>query len=456
MTTNLFARAVLGDECGTAFSDTALIQAMLRFESALAQAQARLGLIPTDAANTIAAHAQSLRPAPDDLVREAANAGSLAIPLVRALTAGVRAVDSSASAYVHFGATTQDVLDTALVLCAKEAVGRLDAALLDAARAAAALARAHASTPALARTLLQPAGVTTMGLRFARWSHALAQDRQRLMTCAHRALAVSLGGAIGDLAAWGEAGPALRAALARELGLEDPGDTWHTLRAPWLALASDAALAAGTMTKIAHDVGLGAMAEIGELREPHAPGRGGSSAMPHKRNPVLSMRIIAATQPLPGMMAGLLHGMQQEQERALGNWQAEIGQVPELLTRVCAAATVLRELLAGLQVDAGRCRRNIEALHGTVFSEPLAALLIPALGRADAQALVAALCQEALQAGVDLRDLIRQSPDARLAAIPADQLAAVFDLDRAAAASQRLVAPLVARAETLLQDAKPA
>ena len=266
----------------------------------------------------------------------------------------------------------------------------------------------------------------------------------------------SLGGAIGDLAAWGEAGPALRAALARELGLEDPGDTWHTLRAPWLALASDAALAAGTMTKIAHDVGLGAMAEIGELREPHAPGRGGSSAMPHKRNPVLSMRIIAATQPLPGMMAGLLHGMQQEQERALGNWQAEIGQVPELLTRVCAAATVLRELLAGLQVDAGRCRRNIEALHGTVFSEPLAALLIPALGRADAQALVAALCQEALQAGVDLRDLIRQSPDARLAAIPADQLAAVFDLDRAAAASQRLVAPLVARAETLLQDAKPA
>jgi 3-carboxy-cis,cis-muconate cycloisomerase len=449
MSMNLLARAVIDGEGGTAFGDDALLQAMLRFLAALAQAQGKLGLIPQPAARAIAAAAASLRPDPDLMVRQAADAGSLAIPLVRALSAHVRAADRQTAAYVHFGATSQDVLDTALTLCTKAAAAALERSLLAASRAASNLARAHAAVPALARTLLQPAGVTTMGLRFAQWAHALAQARQRLLATRATALRISLGGAVGNLAAWGEAGAALSAEMARDLGLYDPGTTWHTLRAPWLALASDAALAAGTMGKIAHDVALCCMAEIGELKEPQAAGRGASSAMPHKRNPVLSMRVLGAVQPVPQLLAALLAGMQQEQERALGNWQAELGVAPDLFTRACAAAAALHALLEGLQVDAQRCRRNIEALHGSIFSEPLAALLIPALGRDDAQSLVAALCAEALARGRPLREMLDDAQDPRLSAVSGADLDAVFDVDRAAVRSARLVAPLLEQAEAL-------
>jgi 3-carboxy-cis,cis-muconate cycloisomerase len=451
MSANLLARALTGTQADHPFCDAALVQAMLRFEAALARAQGRLGIIPQPAAQSIAASAETAALDPDALVRDAVEAGALAIPLVAALTAQVRAADSQAAAYVHFGATSQDVLDTAVVLCAKNASAALEASLLAASRAGCDLARAHAAVPALARTLLQPAGVTSLGLRFAQWAHALAQARQRLLATGRTALRVSLGGALGNLAAWGDQGAALRAEVARELGLHDPGVTWHTLRAPWLALACDAALAAGTMSKIAHDVALGCMAEIGELREPPAAGRGSSSAMPHKRNPVLSMRVIAAVQPVPHLLAAVLGAMQQEQERALGGWQAELGLVPDLLTRTCAAAQALHALLEGLQADAQRCRSNIEALHGTVFSEALAALLIPALGRADAQALVAGLCGQVLARCVPLRSLLDATPDPRLTALSSAQLDAVFDPDRAALPSMRLVAPLLEQTLALHQ-----
>jgi 3-carboxy-cis,cis-muconate cycloisomerase len=279
----------------------------------------------------------------------------------------------------------------------------------------------------------------------------MAAGRRRLLATASQALAVSLGGAAGNQAAWGEAGTALRGELARVLDLHDPGVTWHTLRAPWLALAADAALLAGSMSKIARDIALCAMAEVGELSEPQAPGRGGSTAMPHKRNPVLCMRIIAAVQPIPGVLTGLLQGMPQEQERSLGNWQAELGQVPELFTRACAAAEALDQLLSGLRVNAQRCRANVEALYGTVLSEALAALLVPALGRDDAQSLVALLCEQALERHVHLRDLVANAGDPRLASLAAADVDAVFDLDRACLPSARLVEPLLQQAEALLR-----
>lgn len=446
MTSNLFARAIVGRLGDDAFSDAAILQAMLRFEAALASAQARLGLIPADAADAIAQSAADMALDADTLARDAAVAGSLAIPFVAALAAQVRSREAAAAAWVHFGATSQDVLDSALVLCARDATRLLADALAAAGQEAARHARAHASAPALARTLLQPAGITTLGVRFAQWADALTGARRRLLASARDALAVSLGGASGNLAAWGGQGPALRATLADALGLRDSGNTWHTLRAPWLAHACEIALAAGTLGKIAHDIALQAMAEIGELREPDAGG-GGSTAMPHKRNPVLSMRIIATVQPLPGLTASLLAGVQQqEQERALGNWQAELGQIPELLTRACAAAGAMAELLAGLQVDAPRCRANIEALHGTVFSESLAAALMPVLGRTEAQALVAGLCRQALDEGRHLREVLRSAADARVRALPSAEIDALFDVDRAAAASVRLIDPLLERA----------
>jgi 3-carboxy-cis,cis-muconate cycloisomerase len=449
--TNLFARAILGSDADEPFADSAVLHAMLRFEVALARAQGRLGLIPAAAAEAIAAHAPGMPRDTDALAGAAALAGSLAIPFVRVLTEHVRQADEQAAVHVHSGATSQDVLDTALVLCTRTALGRLDTNLLEAARSAAELARRHAGTPVLARTLLQPAGVTSVGLRCAQWATALMAARQRLRTTAHTALAVSLGGAIGNLGAWSDRGAALRAEVARELELHDPGLTWHTLRAPWTALANDAALAAGTMGKVARDIASAACAEVAELAEPEAPGRGSSSAMPHKRNPVLCMRVLAAVHPVPALASSLLAGMQQEQERGLGNWQAELSTAPELYSRVCAAADVLRELLGGLRVDARRCAANIDALQGTILSEALAALLIPALGRTAAHALVAALCRQALEDGVQLRDLVHGATDPRLAALARHDIDRAFDVDAAASVSRGLVEPVLGRWPELRQ-----
>jgi 3-carboxy-cis,cis-muconate cycloisomerase len=279
--------------------------------------------------------------------------------------------------------------------------------LARAGRAAAALARRHAATPILARTLMQPAGVTSFGLKAAYWAQALARGRDRVLESASTGLAVALGGAIGNLAAYGGHGERLRAELAASLALHDPGAGWHTHRERWLALAADTALAAGSMHKIAHDIALMAQAEVGEVCEPPAPGRGGSTAMPHKRNPVLS---------------------------------------PDVFIGSLSAASALAELLEGLQVDAVRCRRNIDAQHGVVFASELTELLAGALGKPQAQEAVAQLARRALEEAVHLRDLagalLRDDP--RLAARSAEAIDRIFDVDRAAQASARLVEPMLA------------
>jgi 3-carboxy-cis,cis-muconate cycloisomerase len=446
---NIFARSILGRH-DDPFSDAALLRAMLRFETALAQAQGALGLIPQSAADAITRHAPGFAPDAAALAKAAAESGTLAVPFVRALTEHLHSVDAAAAAHVHAGSTSQDVLDTALVLCTRDAVQWIAQALADAARSAERLARAHASTATLARTLRQPAGVTALGLRFAQWSHAVAAGRARLLATAHTALAVSLGGAAGNLSARGARGSALRAEVARLLGLHDPQVTWHTGRGNWLALACDAALVAGTLGKIADDVAHAATAEIGELHEPQAPGRGSSSALPHKRNPVLSMRVLAAVQPVPGLLAGLLAGMRQEQERGLGGWQAELMQAPQLFTYVLAGADAVARLLDGLHVDTVRCRANIDALHGLVFSEALATLLIPALGRAEAHTLIASLCERAVREGVHLRELI-PAADPRLRPLEQKDVDAAFDADRAVHAAADQIEPTLALTQRLLQ-----
>ena len=245
MTTPLYKWVVTGAQGAHPFSDVALLEAMLRFEVALAQVQARLGLIPDRCAALIAQHAGTAPLDPAVLARAGAHAGSLAIPFVQAVIAHVASQDPLAGRYVHFGATSQDLLDTALVLCSRTAVAQLEQDLHRASRAATSLARRHAGTPALARTLLQPAAVTTIGFRCAQWAQALARSRRRLLDNADEALAVSLGGAVGNLAAWGDSGARLRAELASSLGLSDPGATWHTQRDAWIGLAADAALATG-------------------------------------------------------------------------------------------------------------------------------------------------------------------------------------------------------------------
>lgn len=445
MSGHLFERFVVDPAAEAAFSSTAILSAMLRFEAALAGAQARSGVIPEPAAAAIRRHAGTLALDADRLVRDGAHAGSLAIPFVQALIAHVASQDPQAARHVHFGATSQDVLDTALALCTREAVAQLIESQTKAIAGAATLATRFATAPMLARSFLQPAGITTFGFKAAQWAHSLARSLARVQATASGALAVSFGGAIGNLSAQGTAGGAVRAELARELGLRDSGASWHTQRETWIALATDTALAAGTMGKIARDVALMAQAEVGEVAEAEAPGRGGSTAMPHKRNPVLTLHVIAAVHPIPGMIANLLAAIPQEHERALGTWQAELAQWPDVFVRAITAARYLGELLGGLQVDVARCRRNIEALLGVIFAERLTEVFAPALGKTEAQALVAQLSQKATSEQRTMRDIAleRMATDTRLASCNKAQVDKAFDLVDAARASAAAVEDLL-------------
>ena len=445
MSGHLFERFVVDPAAEAAFSNAAILSAMLRFEAALAGAQARCGVIPEPAAATIRRHAGTLSFDADRLVRDGAHAGSLAIPFIKTLIAHVAAQDPQAARHVHFGATSQDVLDTAAALCTREIMAQLVEAQTKAIAAASTLATRFATTPMLARSFLQPAGVTTFGFKAAQWARSLACSLARVQATASEALAVSLGGAIGNLSAQGAAGNAVRAELARELGLRDPGASWHTQREAWVALATDTAVAAGVMGKIARDIALMAQAEVGEVAEAESDGRGGSTAMPHKRNPVLTLHVIAAVHPIPGMIANLLAAMPQEHERALGTWQAELAQWPAVFIHAVSAARHLAELLGGLQVDATRCRGNIDALHGVIFAERLTEVFVPALGKTDAQALVAQLSRRATNERRPLRDIALEcmATDTRLATCDKASLDKAFDLTDAARASATAVEDLL-------------
>jgi 3-carboxy-cis,cis-muconate cycloisomerase len=345
------------------------LQAMLDFEAGLARAQARAGVIsPTDAERIAAACRAELY----DAAELDAGIGNPAGPLVQAIRARV-------DAPVHKGATSQDTIDTAAMLVAKRALPPLLADLHAAADAAAALARAHRDTPMAGRTLLQQAVPTTFGLKAAGWMSGLDDARARL--AAFRP-AVQLGGAAGTLAALGDDGLAVLAALAQELDLAEPALPWHTLRGRVGELAGALGIAAGAIAKPARDVTLLAQTEVGEAREAAS---GGSSAMPHKRNPVAAVAALGCAGRAPGLVATLLAAMAQEHERAAGAWHAEWAPFSDLLTAVASAAAWLRQCLEGLEPDTARMRANLELTGGAIVAERVAA----ELGRAAADEVVA-------------------------------------------------------------------
>ncbi|MFO1322165.1 MAG: lyase family protein [Burkholderiales bacterium] len=438
MAGDLFDRFVEG-ATAEAFSDEAVVSAMLRFEIALCRAQSSVGWMPEAVADALADRMASATFDVPTLGREGAHAGSVAIPFVKTLSAHVAAGDAGIARWVHFGATSQDVLDSAMALCAKDAWRDLDRLLCAAIAAARRLAERTMVVPVLARTLLQPAGVTTVGYRAAQWARALSRCRQRLRRAAASALAVSLAGAAGDLAVLDPDGDAIRADVARRLGLADPGGTWHALRDEWIAFHVCLGTLAGVMSKMAGDIALSAQFEIGEMSEPEAPGRGGSTAMPHKRNPVLSLRVRAATQPVPGWIANLLAGADPAFERALGGWQAELATVPRLWSRMLGATEALAALFEGVMVDEARCRANIDALGGLLFADRLLTLWAPALGKEAAQARIEALCRRARSEGRPLQVLAESASgeDERLRHLSGEALARCFDVPRAADAAIR-------------------
>ena len=386
-----------------AFSDRAFVDAMLRFEAALARAQAAEGLIPESAAHSIVGSCKVELFDVAKIVRESGRAGSVAIPLVKALREAVGLFNAEAVPFVHFGSTSQDVIDSAMALVTREAVALVEADLAKAADALLRLATKHAETPMLARTLMQPASVTSFGFKCAGWAAPLVRSRIRLRDAARHALQLQLGGAVGTLAQMKGQGAAVRQRMARELGLGDPGATWHTQRDEWVALGCELGLITGSLGKIAVDIALLGQYEVGEVAEPSEPGRGGSSAMPHKRNPVASMVAIAAAHRAPQRVAALLGAMPQQHERALGAWQAELAEWPQLLMSAHGSVRAMAGALPGLQVDAVRMRANIDRLRAELPRDAADEWFDPALAVNAGQVALAEV--KALQARLSDKEL---------------------------------------------------
>ncbi len=418
MADNPVARALGRASFAGAFGDTAYARAMLAFQRALAEAQAEAGSIPAAAARSIASACDALHPSREQLVAEARRSGSLAIPLVKVLTEEVRKHDVAAAAYVHYGSTSQDVLDTALVLCLKPCLEVADRVLGTAAAQLAVHARKHARVLMLGRTLMQPASPITAGLKIARWANSVSRCRSRLAAAASRALCVQLGGAVGALDSLGAKRAAVRAGVARRLGLAD-GPAWHTQRDNLLALGAELAILTGAIGKIARDLALLSQAEIQEMQE--SRGGGGSTAMPHKRNPVACMQALAAAVRAPGLLATLLHAADQEHERALGGWQAELATWPDLAQAAGSALDAIERISAGLVVNPQRIAENLEATRGLAFSERLARHLAARMDRAAASAKVEEWCVQAMNDGRHLK--------AVAGAALGEDLAQVFSVD---------------------------
>ncbi|MEU9332620.1 3-carboxy-cis,cis-muconate cycloisomerase [Streptomyces sp. NPDC048290] len=380
-----------GSPAATTTGDTAYLQALLDAEAALTRAQAALGLAPAEAATAVTAAADAARFDPASLAHRARGGGNPVIPLVAELTA---AVGPEHGPYVHRGATSQDILDSAAMLVAVRTLGPVLADLDRSAAALARLAATHRDTALPARTLTQHAVPTTFGLKAAGWRSLVLDARDRL-TAVRDALPAQLGGAAGTLAAFGAYGAAdpvaLPAAYARELGLRAPELPWHTLRTPVADLAGALAFTAGALGKLGVDVLTLSRTEIAEVTE---GGGGGSSAMPHKSNPVRSTLIVAAARRAPQLAATLYGSLVAEDERPAGAWHAEWEPLRDLLRLTGGAARDAAELTAGLRVRADAMRAHLALTGGAIVSERLSAELSATLGRAAAKELLTRLAAE--------------------------------------------------------------
>jgi 3-carboxy-cis,cis-muconate cycloisomerase len=367
------------------FSGEAWLRAMLRFEVALARAESRAGIIPRAAAEQIVQASAADGLDADALLRETASAGTPAIPLTKWLSGRL---DEGARRYVHFGATSQDTIDTASVLQWRDGLGLLERGLLELAASCATLAERYRFTVMAGRTVMQQALPITFGLKAARWLALVVRQVERLRDVGTRVLLIQFGGAAGTLASLGGGGLRVAELLADELNLGVPDLPWHAERDRVAELAAALGVVAGAMAKVANDLLLLGQTEVGEASEGAAPGKGGSSAMPHKRNPVDAWTAISAARLAIAQVPTLLNGMVQENERAAGNWQAEWPALPDLFRHTAGAVSRLGSAMSTLEVHPERMRENLQQTRGLLMAESLSTALASLLGREAAHALV--------------------------------------------------------------------
>ena len=425
MTFSALDSALLGplfatDAMRAVFADEARVAAMLGTEAALAQAQAEIGLAPEALAPAVAA----IAPDTLDLAglgRKTAVAGVPAIPFVAAVQGRLSAELEPA---FHKGATTQDIADTALVLQLRDALDLVAADLGPILESLEGLAATHRDTACVGRSYGQHAAPISFGFKAAIWMLGIAEVAGELPRMRERVLVGSLAGPVGTLSAMGERGPEVGDRFAAALGLRAEPIAWHTRRARMAQLGSWLATLIGALAKMATDVAHLASTEVGEVAEPHGAGRGGSSAMPHKRNPVSSTVILAAHAAAPGLVVTLLNAMAAAHERPVGLWHAEWHALPQLFGLASGALREARVLAEGLLVDPDRMRANLDLTRGLLFAAAAAAGLAPALGRESAHLLVERAAGEVQTSGVPLREVLGRMPEAR----GAGNLDEAFDL----------------------------
>jgi len=426
-------------------SDEARLQRMLDVESALARAEAATGVIPKGAAEAIGKACHASHFDIKALGEASVAGGNLAIPLVKALTAEVKKNNAEAAGYVHWGATSQDIIDTALVLELRAAIDALASELDRAIAGFITLAEKHRHTPTVARTWLQQALPMPFGLKLAGYGAALARSRARLMRLREEALVLQFGGAAGTLAALGERGLDVAERLAQELKLPLPESPWHTHRDRLAEIASAFTILAGTCGKIARDVSLLMQTEVGEAFEPAGEGRGGSSTMPHKRNPVASAAALAAATIAPQLCATLLAAEIQEHERAAGTWAAEWPTFPALCLVTSGALAAVVDIAEGLDVDVARMTHNLDISGGQIMAEAIAFRLAEKLGKSVAHKLVEDASKRAHAEKRSLKDVLLHDPRVT-AHIPPSELPKLFDPLSYQGVAQTLIDRLVTSA----------
>jgi 3-carboxy-cis,cis-muconate cycloisomerase len=434
MTIGVLSSSLFGDMFGTeamraVFGDVAFVRNCVVVEAALARAQAHVGIIPNQAAAAISQAADAIaggREALDfaRLKRENETVGYPILPLVRQLAA----LSGEAGRYVHWGATTQDIMDSAVVLQIRDGLALIEDDLTRLRGHLAALARKYRDTPMAGRTHLQHALPITFGYKAAIWLSSFDRHAERLGELKKRVLLAQFGGAAGTLASLGDSEAALRtvAELARELGLGEPAITWHVARDGIAETVQFLALLGGSLGKIAYDVMLMAATEFAEAAEPFIAGRGSSSTMPQKRNPISCELILAASKALRQHAGLVLDAMVSDFERATGPWHVEWIAVPESFGYAAGALHQAEFMMGGLIVDAGRMAKNLGMTHGLIVAEAVMMGLAPHIGRNEAHDFVYDACRAAIESDRPLYDVLVEMPEVA-GPLGADGLKALTD-----------------------------
>lgn len=427
------------------FSDEKTLQGMLDFEAALVQACAQCGVIPESAVKVISGQCQATKLNSEALTQAAAGAGNLAIPLVKQLTANVKQHDEQAARYVHWGATSQDVIDTGLVLQLRAAFDASELLIGQLIDVLATQVQQHKHSVMAGRTWMQHALPITFGLKLAGTLDALLRWQQRLNEIKPRVLVLQFGGAAGTLASLKDQGMPVAQALASALALNQSDTPWHSQRDRLLEAATWFAGVSSTLGKFANDFSLLMQTEVAEVGEPIAEGRGGSSTMPHKRNPVSCAAILTATMRIPGMMATLYAIQNQQHERALGGWQAEWETIPQLIMLTGGVMQTSLDLMQGMQVNTAKMRTNLDITHGLIMAESVTLALAKSIGKQAAHHLVEQLCHRALDENQPLATLLAQHPDVS-AHFSTTQIEHLLDPQHAIGSNDHFISQVLARA----------